>query len=60
MLSAALRPDMRRLPPRVRRAYAETEQAVAELGWLGPRGEDREPCYPLHPAAVPVIARSWA
>ncbi len=60
LLSAALRPDMRRLPPRVRGAYAQAEQMVAELGWLGPRGDDREPCYPLHPAAVPAIARFFA
>lgn len=60
LLSAALSPDMRRLPPKVRRAYADTEWAVADLGWLGPRRDDREPCYPLHPAAVPVIARFFA
>lgn len=60
LLSAALSPDMRRLPARVRRDYADTETAVAQLGWLGPRGDDREPCYPLHPAAVPAIARFFS
>lgn len=60
LLAAALAPDMRRLPPRVKRAYADTEQTVASVGWLGPRGGGREPCYPLHPASVPVIARFFS
>jgi hypothetical protein len=60
LLSAALSPDMASLPPKVRRAYAKSEQSVGSLGWLGPRGSEREACYPLHPAAVPVIARFFA
>lgn len=57
LLSAALSPDMRRLPAAVRKSYQQAESAVTALGWLGPRGESGEPCYPLHPTAVPVIAR---
>lgn len=60
LLSAALSPDMRRLPAAVRKSYAEAESAAAALGWLGPRGEGGEPCYPLHPAAVPAIARFFS
>ncbi|MBB4087629.1 hypothetical protein [Sphingomonas carotinifaciens] len=60
LLSAALSPDMRRLPAAVRKSYAEAESAAGALGWLGPRGEGGEPCYPLHPAAVPAIARFFS
>lgn len=60
LLSAALSPDMRRLPAAVRKSYAEAERAAAAMGWLGPRGEGGEPCYPLHPAAVPAIARFFS
>lgn len=60
LLSAALSPNMDKLPSNVKRAYADAEQAVAAQGWLGPRGDGREPCYPLHPASVPVIARFFS
>ena len=61
LLSAALRPDVKRLPAATVKAYRQAEAAVADLGWFGPRSaHDLEPCYPLHPAAVPVLARFFA
>lgn len=61
LLSAALRPHLRRLPAATVKAYRRAEAAVADLGWFGPRSaNDLEPCYPLHPAAVPVLARFFA
>ena len=61
LLSAALRPHLKLLPAATVKAYRQAEKAVADLGWFGPRSaNDLEPCYPLHPAAVPVLARFFA
>lgn len=61
LLGAALSPMMSRLPAGVSDDYAEVQDLVAALGWFGPRGDRAvEPCYPLHPACVPLISRFFA
>ena len=61
LLGAALSPKMSRLPASVSHDYAEVQDLVASLGWFGPRGNRMvEPCYPLHPACVPLISRFFA
>lgn len=61
LLSAALSPKVDKLPSSVARSYRRAQDEVAELGWLGPRG-DQSPalCYPLHPACVPVLSRFFS
>jgi hypothetical protein len=61
LLSAALSPAMADLPVTIAREYTALQDRVAELGWLGPRSvRGLEPCYPLHPACVPVLSRFFA
>lgn len=61
LLGAALSPKMSRLPAAVAREYAHAQDLVAALGWFGPRSDRAlEPCYPLHPACVPLISRFFA
>jgi hypothetical protein len=61
LLSAALGVEDDKLPAKVRRSYAETVRRVRALGWLGPRNVvGASDCWPVHPAAVPVLARFFA
>ena len=61
LLSAALGGDGVSLPAKVRRTHDEAVQRVRALGWLGPRtGATAAGCWPVHPAAVPVMARFFA
>ncbi len=61
LLSAALGDEEGTLPAKVRKSYEETVRRVRALGWLGPRnGAGAAGCWPVHPAAVPVLARFFA
>ena len=61
LLSAALHPNAEKLPAKILKKYRDVELTVADLGWFGPRsGNQAHLCYPLHPAAVPVLARFFA
>ena len=61
LLSAALGVDESTLPAKVRKAYSDAVKRVRSLGWLGPRKSDTASgCWPVHPAAVPVLARFFA
>lgn len=59
LLQAAL--NATDLPTAVAASYDAAAGHVRGLGWLGPRDHgDRFACYPIHPAAVPVMARFFA
>ncbi|TWB02481.1 hypothetical protein [Gluconacetobacter diazotrophicus] len=61
LLSTALAVDKAAIPVRARKAYAGTVERVRTLGWLGPRnGKGADGCWPVHPAAIPVMARFFA
>ena len=61
LLSAALSVDEAAIPAKVRKEYSEAFERVRALGWLGPRsGKGTGGCWPIHPAAIPVMARFFA
>jgi hypothetical protein len=61
LLSAALGADEASLPMKVRKAHDDALRRVRNLGWLGPRnGAAAAGCWPVHPSAVPVMARFFA
>lgn len=61
LLSAALAVDSKRVPAKTRKAYDEVAKTVQNLGWLGPRQHASTPtCWPVHPSAIPVMARFFA
>jgi len=61
LLSAALAVNEASLPAKVRKGHAEVVEHIRSLGWLGPRsGKGAGGCWPLHPAAIPVMARFFA
>lgn len=61
LLSAALSVDEAAIPAKARKAYSDAVERVRALGWLGPRsGKGTGGCWPIHPAAIPVMARFFA
>jgi hypothetical protein len=61
LLAAALGVDDGALPAKVHRSHEDAVARVRALGWLGPRnGTGSSGCWPVHPAAVPVLARFFA
>lgn len=61
LLSAALAVDATALFARLRKSYDDAVSRVRALGWLGPRnGKGADGCWPIHPAAIPVVARFFA
>lgn len=61
LLSAALGVHELSLPASIRKIHDETVARVRALGWLGPRnGTGTGGCWPVHPAAIPVMARFFA
>lgn len=61
LLSAALSVNEAGIPARARKEYSDAVERVRSLGWLGPRsGKGTGGCWPIHPAAIPVIARFFA
>ncbi len=61
LLSAALVVDGTNLPKKVLKLYDHVIANVRNLGWLGPRnGTGMAGCWPVHPAAIPVMARFFA
>jgi len=61
LLAAALDVDSDAIPPKVRTAHDRTMEDVRALGWLGPRNAiGAAGCWPLHPSAIPVMARFFA
>lgn len=61
LLSAALAADIASVPPKARKAGDDAIKRVRALGWLGPRnGVGDGGCWPVHPAAIPVMARFFA
>ncbi|MDP5278159.1 hypothetical protein Q9Q95_04420 [Sphingomonas sp. DG1-23] len=61
LLSAALSVNQTKIPTSARKAHSEAVERVRALGWLGPRsGKGDEGCWPIHPAAIPVMARFFA
>jgi hypothetical protein len=61
LLSAALGTDGAAIPATTRRRYSEVVERVRALGWLGPRsGKGTGGCWPIHPSAIPVMARFFA
>ncbi|WHU04278.1 hypothetical protein [Sphingomonas sp. NIBR02145] len=61
LLSAALSVNQAKIPAGARKANASALERVRALGWLGPRsGKGDGGCWPIHPAAIPVMARFFA
>lgn len=61
LLSAALDVNKARIPALARKANDDAIERVRALGWLGPRsGKGDGGCWPIHPAAIPVMARFFA
>lgn len=61
LLSAALAVDEAAVPAKVRRSYESAIRRVRALGWLGPRNASGTAgSWPVHPAAIPVMARFFA
>lgn len=61
LVAEALDVDRRAIPSAVDHAYQATGLMVRDLGWLGPRSDDLAPaCWPIHPAAIPVMSRFFA
>ena len=61
LLSAALSVNEANLPKKVIELYNEVLARVRTLGWLGPRnGTGTSGCWPVHPAAIPIMARFFA
>jgi len=61
LLSAALAVDADAIPAKARKVHDDAVSRVRALGWLGPRnGKGARGCWPVHPAAIPVMARFFA
>lgn len=61
LLSAALGVDASAIPAKVRKIHEATVADVRALGWLGPKtARGHAGCWPVHPAAIPVMARFFA
>ena len=61
LLSAALSVNEAAIPAKARKGYSDAVERVRALGWLGPRsGKGTGGCWPIHPAAIPVMARFFA
>jgi hypothetical protein len=61
LLSAALAVDIQALPAKLRKVHDNAVARVRALGWLGPRNRTgASGCWPVHPAAIPVMARFFA
>jgi hypothetical protein len=61
LLSAALAADGTSIPAKARKAGDDAVKRVRALGWLGPRnGASGGGCWPVHPSAIPVMARFFA
>lgn len=61
LLAAALAVEGASVPARVRRSHDAVVADVRALGWLGPRSATGTGgCWPIHPAAIPVMARFFA
>lgn len=61
LLGSALAVNSAKLPAKVRKDCESAARRVRALGWLGPRNAAEEMiCWPIHPAAVPVMARFFA
>lgn len=61
LLSAALSVNEAAIPAKARKEYSNAVERVRALGWLGPRsGKGTGGCWPIHPAAIPVMARFFA
>lgn len=61
LLGAALSIDEAAIPAAARRGHAAAVARIRALGWLGPRkGKGAGGCWPIHPAAIPVLARFFA
>lgn len=61
LLSAALAVDHAAVPAKVRRSYEGVVRRVRAMGWLGPRNASGTAgSWPVHPAAIPVMARFFA
>ena len=61
LLSAALALDADAIPTKARKIYDDALTRVRALGWLGPRNsKGASGCWPVHPAAIPVMARFFA
>lgn len=61
LLSAALAVDEAAVPAKVRRSYESAVKRVRAMGWLGPRkASGTAGSWPVHPAAIPVVARFFA
>lgn len=61
LVSEALKVEASAVPDAAAAAYAAACDKVRKLGWLGPR-DDGHPidCWPIHPAALPIMARFFA
>lgn len=61
LLSAALAVNEPAVPAKVLRSYEGAVRRVRSLGWLGPRkASGTAGSWPVHPAAIPVMARFFA
>ncbi len=61
LLSAALAPEMDKLPQQAAAQYQHASDKVSAIGWSSAAAERLlAPCYPLHPACVPVLSRFFA
>ncbi|MEA3050886.1 MAG: hypothetical protein QOG84_2722 [Sphingomonadales bacterium] len=61
LLAAALAVDASAIPAKVRKVHDDAVKRIRTLGWLGPRNAtDAAGCWPMHPAAIPVVARFFA
>ncbi|KQN82918.1 hypothetical protein ASE90_09120 [Sphingomonas sp. Leaf67] len=61
LLAAALDVDADAIPPKVRKSHVKAVRDIRALGWLGPRNATGNAgAWPLHPAAIPVMARFFA
>lgn len=61
LLAAALGVDAGAIPAKVRKVHDQAVGDVRALGWLGPRNATGAAgCWPLHPSAIPVMARFFA
>ncbi|KQO53493.1 hypothetical protein [Methylobacterium sp. Leaf85] len=61
LLSAAVAVNEAAIPAKTRRSYSDALERVRALGWLGPRsGKETGGCWPIHPSAIPTMARFFA